>query len=436
MTIALNVAHLHFIGIGGAGMSALATMMLSKGKRVSGSDIQMTSLTQELERLGARIAYRHAAENVSTDADCVIYTLAVDATNPELAEAKKRGVPLFTYAQFLGAVSAGFKTIAVSGTHGKTSTTGMIARVLTDAGLEPSVIVGGTLRDFGSNFVAGTGPYFIIEACEFERSFLNLHPEIAVITNIDNDHLDYYANLAGIQKAFREFAERVGPDGVLVCDPSDPAVRPILGGLRCRVIDYGVFIQPDLKLQAPGAHMIRNAAAALAIADILRIDANVARDALERYSGVLRRFEHKGKTVGGADVYDDYAHHPTEIRATLRAARERFPDKRIHAIFQPHLFSRTKMLVRDFAASFGDADEVIFTPIYAAREAPNPDISSDMLARETRMHHPNVSALRDINELCGHFAKSDASDVIFTMGAGDIDRVTGLLVGPDPERVQ
>ncbi|MBI2039364.1 MAG: UDP-N-acetylmuramate--L-alanine ligase [Candidatus Niyogibacteria bacterium] len=428
MTDLKMLYRIHFIGIGGAGMSAIAKLMFMRGKRVSGSDIQPSAEARGLEKAGAHIAYAHDAQNIPPDAEAVIYTVAVDEKNPELAEAKKRGLPLFTYAEFLGLVSGGSKTIAISGTHGKTSTTGMIARIVRDAGLDPSVIVGGMLRDFGSNCVAGRGDYFIVEACEYRRSFLNLDPRILVITNIDNDHLDYYTGLADIQSAFCELAGRLKSDDVLVCDPADPVLVPVVQGLRCSVVDYTAFIAQVPKLQVPGAHMLRNAASALAVADAAGIDRVAARSALEKFSGVLRRFEYKGKMQSGAEIYDDYAHHPSEIRATLQAARERFPSKRIHVIFQPHLYSRTKLLLDDFAASFGDADEVVFIPIYAAREAPDPDISSERLAEAARAHHPRVIALGSFDDARRHFADAGAADVIFTMGAGDVFKAAEALV--------
>lgn len=419
---------IHFIGIGGAGMSALAHLMLARERRVSGSDLYHSEATRSLEAAGARLAYGHAAANVPSDAEAVVYTVAVDGKNSELAEAKTRGLPLFTYAEFLGLVSRGSKTIAISGTHGKTSTTGMIARILRDAGLDPSVIVGGTLRDLGANYALGSGDYFIAEACEYRRSFLNLTPHILVITNIDNDHLDYYTSIADIQEAFREFSGRLDGNDVLVCDPKNAALIPVVRGLTCRIVDYAAFIAPELKLQVPGAHMLRNAAAALAVASVLGIGPDIAQKALEQFSGVVRRFEYKGKTRKGADVYDDYAHHPSEIRATLAAACERFPSKRIRVIFQPHLYSRTKLLLDDFAASFGDADEVVFAPIYAAREEPDSEISSERLAEAARAHHPHVVALQSFDDISRHFAGAGAADVIFTLGAGDIGTLGGLLV--------
>ena len=430
-----KVKSVHFIGIGGIGMSALARMMLGRHwqKKVSGSDQSPSHIIEELERLGALISIGHAAESLAQEVDLVVYAIAIPEDNPELYEAKRRGIPTLTYPELLGLVSKDYYTIAISGTHGKTTTTGMVAQVLRDGGLEPTVVIGSLLRDQeqkGSNFIAGVGKYFVVEACEYQRSFLNLDPTILVITNIDNDHLDYYKDIADIQSAFRELAKKVPEEGFVVTNPKDSFIKEAVLDIRAKVIDYTKFVQmPPLKLQVPGMHNQLNAAAALAVADILKIPKVEAEAALKHFPGTWRRFEYKGKTVNGALIYDDYGHHPTEIKATLKAAREQFPKQKIVVAFQPHLYSRTKLLFNDFAKSFSNADEVLLAPIYAAREPNDPDISSGLLAEKIKKEGKNATAFENFNILTEHLLQRISSDqVIITLGAGDIFKVGDALL--------
>jgi UDP-N-acetylmuramate--alanine ligase len=283
------------------------------------------------------------------------------------------------------------------------------------------------LKGAGSNFVPGKSRYFVAEACEYKKSFLNLYPDIAVITNIDNDHLDYYKNIKNIQKAFREFANRLGEGGYLVCNPKSPRLNPVIKNAKYKIIDYSKFPR-DLNLKIPGSHNLDNAQAALAVAEILKIKRPVAKKSLESFSGTWRRFEYKGKTKSGALVYDDYAHHPTEIKATLAGAREVFSGKRIFCIFQPHLYSRTKLLAKDFSESFGDADAVAIAEIYAARETDPGNVSSADLVKKISSRHGNVMRA-DTFAVAADFVTRNAEkgDVIFTMGAGDIHKVGELL---------
>ena len=305
----------------------------------------------------------------------------------------------------------------------------MISEILSGAHLSPTVIVGSLLKKTGSNFVLGASNLFVVEACEYQRSFMNLAPEILVITNIDNDHLDYYGTIEGVQKAFTEFAEKVPANGAIVCNPNDPFVAPVIKNVNARIVDYTKenIIVP---LQVAGEHNIKNAKAAIAVAKILGVDGIEATRLLALFGGTWRRMERKGSTKDGAMVYDDYAHHPTEIKATLQGFRAKYSKWRIVVVYQPHLYSRTKTLLKDFAQSFGDADEVIVAPIYAAREAPDPEISSEILAEAIRAHNPNVHAGANFAEIENYLRDTiTPSDIIVTMGAGDIYKVGESLLG-------
>lgn len=422
------VKKVHFIGIGGIGISAIARMMLGEGKVVSGSDQSASEVTHELEKLGVAIFIGQRAENIPKDADLIVYTIAVKDDNPELAEARRLGVPVLSYPEMLGLVTKEKYTIAVAGTHGKTTTTAMIAKIFLDAGLDPTVVVGSLLKDVQSNFIAGKSQYFIAEACEYRRSFLNLNPKVAVITNIDTDHLDYYKNLADIQSAFIELVGKLPSDGLLVCDTKHPNLAPVLSAARCEVVDYTQMTR-EFTLKVPGAHNVANAQAALAVAAHAGVDFLLAKEALERFAGTWRRFEYKGTTPNGALVYDDYGHHPTEIAATIAGAREAFPDKKLTVVFQPHLYSRTKLLLADFARVLSVADRVIITDIYAAREAADPAISGQLLAERVAGHNPNTIHQADFAAIVDQLKRAAGpDDVIITMGAGNIFTIADDLV--------
>ncbi len=426
---------IHFIGIGGIGMSALARMMLGSHfrKRVSGSDASISAITEELAKLGATISLGHAAAQVPPDTDLAVYTIAISADNPELLEAKRRGVTIITYPEMLGLVSRDYYTIAISGTHGKTTTTGMVAQLLLETEKEPTVVIGSLLQHGANgerrNFISGKGKYFVAEACEYRRSFLHLHPTILAITNIDNDHLDYYRDLTDIQSAFRALAQKVPKEGFIIANVKDMLIKPIVEGVAATVIDYTRYIQmPPLTLRVPGMHNQMNAAVALAIAEVLKIPKEDAVAALKKFPGTWRRFEYKGETRAGAAVYDDYAHHPTEIKATLKAARELFPKRKIIVVFQPHLYSRTKLLLNDFARSFNEANEVVLAPIYAAREPVDPEISSEILAEEIKKRGIPAIVFGNFSTIVTHLQSSlKKGDVLITMGAGDIVKVGDQL---------
>ena len=415
------------MGIGGIGVSAIARMMLGEGNPpvggVSGSDVSDSAIIEELRKLGAKIFLGHNADNVADDVDLLVYTPAATADNPELKKAAELGLPMLSYPEMLGLISKDKYTIAVSGAHGKTTTTAMIAKILIDAKYDPTVIVGSLLKDNRSNFVAGKSWYFVVEACEYKKSFLNLSPKIIVITNIDNDHLDYYGNLENIKKAFGEFVSKLPEDGYLVCDPNDKNLKEIVEKAKCGVIDYAK-VSNNFNLKIPGGHNIKNAQAAMAVAEILGVDFKKAENSLESFEGAWRRFEFKGETKNGVLVYDDYGHHPTEIKATLKGARELYPKNKIITVFQPHLYSRTKFLFGDFGKSFGDADEIILADIYAAREPKDESINSRMLAEEITKNGGKTRYMESFDKIAGFLAENARKgDIVITMGAGDIFKV-------------
>ncbi|KKQ53266.1 MAG: UDP-N-acetylmuramate-L-alanine ligase [Microgenomates group bacterium GW2011_GWC1_38_12] len=454
-----KIKSIYFIGIGGIGMSAIARMLLldppsqsfGEERRIMGSDRAKSVVTEELEKLGVKIFYQQVAKNISADIDLVIYTIAISEDNPELKKARELGIECRTYPEMLGLISADKYTIAVAGTHGKTTTTAMIAKVLIEAKLDPMVIVGSLLLPEGNpreislglpsgkatNFIAGQSDYFVVEACEYRRSFLNLNPKIGIITNIDSDHLDYYKDLADIQLAFSEFASRIPTDGFLICDISDPLLSPVINRTKAQIIDYcslGGFTS-KLELLVPGEHNIKNAQCALAVAQILNVEQNTAIEALKKFTGTWRRFEYKGQTKNDALVYDDYAHHPTEIRATIGGARE-FMAKRnlmgkLIIAFQPHLYSRTKALMTDFAEALSLVDKVMVAKIYAAREPFDPEVKEEKLVELI-----NAKAGKNIASFFGDFVsieqdlenESKVGDLVVVMGAGDINQVANSLV--------
>ncbi|MEX1026559.1 MAG: UDP-N-acetylmuramate--L-alanine ligase [Candidatus Paceibacterota bacterium] len=439
----------YFIGIGGIGMSALARMLTHEGHAVTGSDRDATELTKTLEAEGISVTYTQVPENITGEIDAVVYTVAIPDDHPELVAAREKGIPTRSYPEMLGEISKDKYTIAVAGTHGKTTTTAMLAAILQAAKLDPTVIVGSLLvgggdNGWGSNFVAGKSDYLVVEACEYKRSFLHLHPDVLVITNIEEDHLDYYKNLADIQSAFDKLAEKVPAEpatlggasgheegGAIVCNPNSTGVMPVVGRYQTRVIDYTQLPADGIELSVPGKHNKENAQAALAVAAFLRISEKTARQALAGFKGTWRRFELKGTHSSGALLYDDYAHHPSEIRATLAAFREKYPDKRLRVVFQPHLYSRTEQLLESFAGSFEIADEVLLAPVYAAREQPAAGVDHRRLADAIAEQNDQkkVQALDSFGEVIGLIEGSlDANDVVVTLGAGDIHTIHSHFV--------
>lgn len=414
-------------GIGGIGMSALAQMIAERGEVVTGSDREESPTTELLEQKGIRVAIGQKAENVPTDASVFVYTTAVPDDNVERVRARELGIPEVTYFEMLGSASEEKRTIAVAGTHGKTTTTGMLAKILRDAGASPSAVVGSIVEDFGSNYLKGESDLFVVEACEYERHFLTLAPEILVVTNIEFDHTDYYQDLADVQEAFRALMKKVPAHGFIITDVERPSIAPLLEGLNATVIDY--MREPAYPLRLPGEFNQMNARAASAAAKAVMpgISQGTIITALGDFHGTWRRFEYKGKTARGADVYDDYAHHPTAVKETLRALREQASGK-VYVAFHPHLFSRTRDLLDGFARAFGDADEILIAPIYPAREIDDGSISNEILAQRIVAEGGSARAMsfEEIQEVLSN--EPGEGDIIMTMGAGDIYKVANALV--------
>lgn len=439
--------NVHFIGIGGAGLSAIAQVLLESGVAVSGSDERPAELAQALAARGARVFSGHAAANVPAETEAVIISSAVPEDNPEVQAARARGLPVLKRADFLGQLMQGRTGVAIAGTHGKTTTTGLVALMLDRAGLDPTFIVGGVLADYGTNARAGHGAPFVIEADEYDRMFLGLTPSVAVITNVEHDHPDCYPTLKEMQEAFHSFANLLPADGLLVACARDVFARRLAEERKQAgrpAVVYGLrsednFRADSLQLNSaggydflavkngetlglarnrlPGEHNVLNSLAALAVADWLKVDFNTARNALAEYRGAGRRFEVKGE-ARGVTVVDDYAHHPTEIKATLAAARRRFEGRPLWVMFQPHTYSRTRTLLAEFAASFADAQHVILVDIFRSREAPDNSISAaDILKKMNHADARHIPALADAADyLAAHLRPND---VLLTLGAGD-----------------
>jgi UDP-N-acetylmuramate--alanine ligase len=416
-----DIKKVHFIGVGGIGMSGLARLFLYEGKEVSGSDRVPSDITHALQNEGVRFFETQVKENIETGVDLVIYTEALPKDHEEILEANAKGIPTINYFEGLGMVANEYYLIAVAGSHGKTTTTAMLIDVFEEAaGLDPSAIVGSLRSKTKSNYRAGKSKYFIVEACEYRRDFLSLEPDILVITNIEHEHVDYYKDLEAVQKAFRELAVKVSEDGFIVANLSDPNVLPVVEGLSCTVIDYRKYVDPLRKLTMPGMHNQMNAGAVTAVATHLGVKPLNIDEALGKFGGTWRRFEYKGE-CNGAKVYDDYGHHPTEIKATMQGARELYPDRHITIVFQSHTFTRTHELFSDFVDVLALADCVIVLPIYFAREENVSGVSHTKLADAIREKNKNILALDTVEEAVTELKKSLSSkDVVITMGAGDM----------------
>lgn len=427
-----QVKSAHFIGIGGIGTSAIARMFLLEGKQVSGSDIAESEVTKSLQEAGVVVYVEDAGKGVPADCDLVIYTIAIPKDHPGLVEAKKRGIPILSYPEALGIISRDKYTIAITGTHGKTTTTAMVAKILMDAGFDPTVIVGSFLLQgpsFKTNFIAGKSKYLVVEGCEYRRSFLNLHPKVLVITNIDADHLDYYKNIEDIASAFYELSAKVPNDGAVVCDVEDKRVLSVTGLAKAPVLSYPPCDIGTFKLRVPGKHNILNAKAAATVASFLGISREKILQSLGEFLGTWRRFEYRGKAANGAVVYDDYGHHPREIEAALQGARELFPTQKIIVVFQPHLYSRTKDHLAGFGKCFKQANEVILLPIYPAREKDPGDINSEMVAAEIKKNDQSANFVKTFAEAAALAQElSSAGDLILTLGAGETNCVADIIV--------
>lgn len=440
-------AHIHFIGIGGISMSGLAEILLEKSFTISGSDTKESPLTRKLEEQGARIFYGQKASNITDDIDCVIYTAAIRPDNPELSEAASREIPMLSRAQLLGQLMKNYETpIAVSGTHGKTTTTSMLSHILLEGGLDPTISVGGILQAIGGNIRVGKSGTFLTEACEYTNSFLNFFPKISIILNIEEDHLDFFKDLEDIRHSFRKFAALLPPDGFLVINSDIPRYSEIYEGLSCSVVTYGSSVESDysardicydekgrvsfelikkgkpagqIRLSVTGEHNVFNALAAIAAAELLDIPEETIRRGLLSFQGTDRRFEYKG-TRDGVIIVDDYAHHPTEILATLEAAKH-YPHRQLWCVFQPHTYSRTKAFFHEFAKVLSQADHLILAEIYAARESDDLGISSALLAEEVKKLGTDAYYFPSFDEI-ELFVKNHClpGDLLITMGAGDV----------------
>lgn len=442
--------HVHFIGIGGISMSGLAEILLSRKFPVSGSDSHESALTDQLAEQGAVIHYPQRTENITDDIDVVVYTAAIHPDNPEFRAAQEKNLPMLTRAQLLGEIMRNYKeAINVSGTHGKTTTTSMITEILLEAHKDPTVSVGGMLKDIGGNIRVGGQDTFVVEACEYTNSFLSFFPTIEVILNVEADHLDFFKDIDDIRHSFKLFAEKLPEDGLLVINKDIKHCEYFTQALKCRVVTFGhekdadytanfisydKFAHPSytlfykgeelakVELGVTGEHNIYNSLAAIAVARSLDIPMEVILRGLKRFTGTDRRFQKKG-SVNGFTIIDDYAHHPQEIAATIEAAKK-YPHRKLWIAFQPHTYSRTAALMDDFAGALSQADEIVLADIYAAREKNTIGISSDDLRKHMLEQNTNVYYIPKFEDIEDFLLQHvEEGDVLITMGAGDIYKV-------------
>ena len=447
--------HVHFIGIGGISMSGLAEVLLQEGFTVSGSDSQRSALTSHLEEKGASIFYGQTAENIRPGIDVVVYTAAIHPDNPEFAAAKAAGIPMLTRAELLGEMMRNYETsIAVAGTHGKTTTTSMISMILLKAQADPTISVGGILPEIGGNIRVGKSRLFLTEACEYTNSFLSFFPTVDVILNIEEDHMDFFKDLADIRHSFHRFAGLLPAHGLLVMNGEIENISEITEGVNAHLVTYKVSGEADytasditydeqgcasftlihkgtpvgpVVLHVPGIHNISNALAALATTMELGFDFETASEGLSMFHGTERRFQYKG-TFNGVTVVDDYAHHPSEIRATLKAAAN-YPHREIWCVFQPHTYTRTLAFMHQFAEALSLADHVVLAEIYPARETDNLGISSGTLQAELRKMGKECDYFSTFEEIEEFLLKNCMhGDLLITMGAGDVYKIGGNLV--------
>lgn len=436
--------YIHFIGIGGISMSGLAEIMLNRNCKVSGSDINDSHLIKHLENLGANIQIGHDKKIITTQ-DLVVFSSAIKETNPEYTEAKKIGAKILERADFLGELMKEYKhPIAVSGTHGKTTTTGFLTSILIESKMDPTILLGGEYDLIKGNIRIGKGETFLTEACEYKRSFVKFNPQFGIVLNIEEDHLDYYKDLEDIKSAFYEFGSKINENGFLIYNIDCKNSKDLFKSLKCNLITFGLSLNSQVKasnikynpyptydlfihnkfistisLKVPGEHNIYNSLAAIACSYAMDIDNNYFIDGIQNFSGTKRRFEFKG-TFNDAIVIDDYAHHPTEILATLRAVKMMKP-KRILCVFQPHTYTRTISLIDDFAKSFSNADVVLIVDIYAAREPDLGVIHSRDLVEKLINNNVNAIYLNSFYEASNYFINNaKKGDIILTIGAGDV----------------
>ena len=450
---------IHCIGIGGIGLSAIAEILLSRGYQVSGSDMKESDMAEKLRADGIDVIVGHSADNVE-GVDLIIYSAAIGMDNPELAKAEELGIPAITRAQALGALMTEYdNSIAVSGTHGKTTTTAMISLILREANLDPTILVGGNLSEIGGNVKVGNSKYFVTEACEYMDSFLSLKPKLEIILNIDSDHLDYFKDVDHIARSFDKFAGLVPEDGAIIAYDANPFVKSVIEG-RPNAVTFGLSEACDysasdivfnsdgmpafdvmhggrnlcrMNLSVPGEHNVLNALSAFACAHILGVGPETIAKTLQEYTGTQRRFDVLGTTKGGVKIIDDYAHHPTEIKATLAAVRKMKHEK-LWCLFQPHTYTRTMALMDEFAGSYDEADEIVLAEIYAAREKNIHKISSNQLVEKIKEKDPDkvVSCIENFEDIAKYvYENAKEGDLVLTMGAGDIYRVGEMILELD-----
>ena len=448
--------HVHFIGIGGISMSGLAEILLSRGFTISGSDSQSSPLTNHLESLGAVIYYGQRADNIKDGIDLVVYTAAIREDNPEFVEVHRRNIPTLSRAELLGQLMLNYQIpIAISGTHGKTTTTSMVSEILLTADTDPTLSIGGILKTIGGNLRIGHSEYFVTEACEYTNSYLSFFPKLAIILNIEEDHMDFFKDINDIRNSFHRFASLLPADGTLIINGDIERLDEITEGLSCRIITFGSTSQSDyypsditfsengcasyvlhhpdsapesIQLSVVGIHNVYNSLSAIALSELLGFDMPTIKKGLSSFSGTDRRFEYKGE-IGGITIIDDYAHHPTEIRATLDAAKG-YPHKRLVCVFQPHTYTRTHAFLDDFAKALSMADLVILTDIYAAREKNTIGISSKDLKNKldalgTKCYY--YPLFDDIENFI--LQNCSEGDLLITMGAGDVVKIGESLLG-------
>lgn len=451
-----NYKNIHCIGIGGVGLSAIAEILNSRGYNVSGSDMNKSAITDRLEKNGITVHIGHRAENVD-NANLIVYSAAIAEENPEIIRARELNIPLAGRAEVLGTLMDDFEeSIAISGTHGKTTTTSMVSLILEAAKVDPTILVGGNLAEIGGNVKVGHSKYFVTEACEYRDSFLELAPKIEVILNIDSDHLDYFKDIDHIVNSFERFAELVPSGGKIIAYDANPFVDRVIrnvdnaitygynshcdyhihdvrfneSGMPSFDVDYHGESIGHVELSVPGEHNILNSVAALACCHQLGIENDVIVRTLGEYHGTQRRFDIQGRTDDGILVVDDYAHHPTEIKATLSACKK-IPHEKLWCLFQPHTYTRTLALFDEFADSFGEADVLILADIYAAREKDIYNISSANLAEAIKKKHPDMIVIYiDSFDKIAEYVKNNAgsNDLVLTMGAGDIYKIGKMIL--------
>ncbi|MBQ9029942.1 MAG: UDP-N-acetylmuramate--L-alanine ligase [Parasporobacterium sp.] len=447
---------IHFIGIGGISMSAIAQVLLSRGFEVTGSDSKASGLTAQLQQEGATVFIGQSGDNIAPDTDMVVYTAAISEENPELKKARALEIPCVTRAEFLGQMMKNYETsVCVAGTHGKTTTTSMLSEIMLDAGTDPTIMVGGIMPSIHGNTRIGASGHFITEACEYTNSFLSFFPTLAVILNVKEDHMDFFKDLADIRHSFREFAHLLPDDGVLVINGEIEDPEYFTGGLNCRIITFGesegcevraqeitynqeacpqfdLYLKGErigrVSLKVPGEHNVYNALAAIASAYGMGLDVRAAMQCVSGFSGVDRRFQYKGQ-IRGITVIDDYAHHPDEIEATLNAALK-IPHRKLWVVFQPHTYSRTEAFMDDFAKQLSRSDAVILAEIYAAREKNIHGTSSRELMEKIRSLGTECYYFPTFDEIENFLLENCSSgDVFITMGAGDVVLIGDFILG-------